>query len=240
MRCLNFLPTLLVSWSFLHGVPVSKSMSKCIYLSRKIFLLGFVPFEEHWKKVPFIASSLSVYLCVWGMIPVGNVELLHNNKSVCCVFELHWCGNETPFLQGAVRGSSWHWGVLLILLMAAAVSSKSRFTHLATFNLAFSHTPNLMPRRGGSHMAADEMASGGTSNIECATVSVVTTNGCSSCIYFFPTTFGISAKQKYFHKSWECRLFFLGMATESHLWFSWDGSASPPSESTETFRFRSI
>lgn len=30
--------------------------------------------------MPFIASSLSVYLCAWGMMRVRNVELLHNNR----------------------------------------------------------------------------------------------------------------------------------------------------------------
>lgn len=140
MRCLNFPPTLLVSWSFLHRVPVSKSMSKCIYLFQKIFLLGFVPFEGLWKKVSFIASSLSVYLCFWGMTRVRSEEFLLNSKSISRVFKLRWCGNKTPSLQEATCGSSWQWRILLILLMAVGMSSKSRFTHLARFNLAFFHT----------------------------------------------------------------------------------------------------
>lgn len=38
-------------------------------------------------------------------------------------------------------------------------------------------------------MAADEMASGGTGNIEYVPFSVITTNGCSVFIYSFPHDF---------------------------------------------------
>lgn len=50
--------------------------------------------------------------------------------------------------------------------MVVGTSSKSRFTYLATFNLAFLCNLDAMPMRGGLHMAANYMASGTMSNIE--------------------------------------------------------------------------